>query len=53
MGLSLILHPRHAGQPTSDWWRRPASLRLWRGRPVGGREARLRLKDPAKQRKWQ
>lgn len=35
-GQSLNLDPCQAGLPTCDWWRRPASPRLWRGRPVGG-----------------
>lgn len=53
VGRSSILHPCREGQPTYDWWRRPASLRLWRGRPVGGREVHLWAKDPAMQRRWQ
>lgn len=55
VGPSSIPHPRHAGQPTCGWWRRPASLHLWHGHPVGGREAHPWVWDPAVQRKrqWQ
>ena len=51
VGQSSSRPPCRAGLPTFDWWRRPASPRPWRGRPVGGgRKVHLRAWDPETQR---
>lgn len=51
VGQSSSRPPCRVGLPTFDWWRRPASPRPWRGRPVGGgRKVHLRAWDPETQR---
>ena len=54
VGQSSNLCPYRAGLSTYDWWRRPASPRLWRDHPVhDAREIHLQECDPEEQERWQ